>query len=148
TVKLLLSHKDIEVNCSNIWGETPIHEAAIQGNLKVVKALLSHKDIDTNIRTGNYHWDSLSSNKTALWLARRRGHIDISNLLLAHGAVDDVDEEQDSIPTLDLNGVPEATVADPLAQGDIGDFSSDMEVQDRLWIAEFIVDERNVVSMY
>jgi uncharacterized protein len=56
---------------------TPLHKAAVKGNMAAAKALLS-KQADVESRTPN--------GMTALHLAAWKGHATVVRMLLAHGA--------------------------------------------------------------
>ena len=73
-VKLLLKHKDIDVNAKNSDGYTVFMWASRDGHIGVVKLLLEHKDTDVN--------DKNSDGNTALIWASRNGHADVVELLL------------------------------------------------------------------
>ncbi|KAH4287418.1 hypothetical protein HBH64_216390 [Parastagonospora nodorum] len=98
-VRLLLSHGRINVNLEGgTWSGglyTPLILAVELGQKDIVELLLQHKDIDINARTevlygGIYRGDYRQ--KTALSVARAKGHGDIVELLLAHGAKDTAPE--------------------------------------------------------
>jgi ankyrin repeat protein len=83
--KLLLEHKDIDVNAKDIdanakdqSGWTALHWACIRGNSECCKELLNHKDIDVNI-TNN-------AGDTALHKACIYGRSECETLLMNHGA--------------------------------------------------------------
>ena len=50
-VRLLISQKDIDVNCTDCNNWTPLHFAINSRNLNIVLQLLKHKDININIVT-------------------------------------------------------------------------------------------------
>ena len=77
-VKLLLEHKDIDVDIQDSHGWTALICATNERNTEIVKLLLEHKDIDINIQ--NYN------GKTALMIAFRKGHTEIVKLLENHNS--------------------------------------------------------------
>lgn len=85
-VALLLLLSTIDVNKSNVGGETPLHLSCRQGNADTVRQLLQVDHLDINRQ------DALHL-RTALMVAVQHGHLDIIKLLLGQpdiepGAVD------------------------------------------------------------
>ncbi|KAF2846628.1 ankyrin, partial [Plenodomus tracheiphilus IPT5] len=80
-LRVLLAHKDLNVNCLDRFNHTPLMRAINDNKKDAVELLLQHKDIDVNYRFGHY--------ETALSIAKRFKRNDIVDLLLAHGAIDD-----------------------------------------------------------
>jgi ankyrin repeat protein len=79
-IQFLVCHENIDINLRGGWpSKTPLTLAAALGQADTVKLLLQHKNIDVE-RRGYYG--------SALELARKRGHGEIIELLLAHGAKD------------------------------------------------------------
>jgi ankyrin repeat protein len=79
-IQFLVCHENIDINLREGWpSKTPLTFAAALGQADTVKLLLQHKNIDVE-RRGYYG--------SALELARKRGHGEIIELLLAHGAKD------------------------------------------------------------
>ena len=72
-VKMLLGHKDIDVNARNSYGHTALMWASGYGDANIVKILLGHKDIDVN--AGD------SYGYTASYWASKNGHDDVVELL-------------------------------------------------------------------
>jgi ankyrin repeat protein len=74
-----LIRRGIDVNSQNVNGQTPLHCAALYGNLKLADEMLAHGG-DPNARDvyGN----------SPLWTAvfNARGHYDIVESLVGHGA--------------------------------------------------------------
>jgi ankyrin repeat protein len=69
--------RDVDINCQGKFGQTPLFEAALAGQLEAVRFLLNH-GADPRIL----------SNDCAgpLFFACARGYIEIVNLLIEHGA--------------------------------------------------------------
>ncbi len=59
------------------WGNTPLHDASLKGNIAVINLLIQHK---ADVAAKN------NSDTTAIHLAAMNGHIDAINLLIQHGA--------------------------------------------------------------
>jgi ankyrin repeat protein len=78
-VKLLLARSDINVNASDVRGETPLLYAAERGHKAVVKLLLAQSDINVNAS------DNLG--RTPLMNAAKGGHEAAVKLLLAQSNI-------------------------------------------------------------
>jgi ankyrin repeat protein len=75
-VRLLLTHKDIDVNItSNTNGATPLWIACKDGHVDVVKLLLARKEIKVN--------QANEDGATPLYYACWMGHVGVVRLLLA-----------------------------------------------------------------
>ncbi|GMM56739.1 Hos4 protein [Maudiozyma humilis] len=79
TVRALLAAGEIDVNDQDNAGNTPLHEAALNGHLEVVRVLVEH-GADPNVRSYEMFGD------TPLIDASANGHLDVVSYLLAHGA--------------------------------------------------------------
>lgn len=77
-VKLLLTHPEINVNCSNIDFGTPLTIASCRGYTEIVKLLLSRPKINVNAKDIDM-W-------TAFMFASSNRQPGIAKLLIAHGA--------------------------------------------------------------
>ncbi|RHZ48065.1 hypothetical protein CDV55_100943 [Aspergillus turcosus] len=60
-VKVLLKCPDVDVNCIDNYGCTPLHLAAGQSNVYVVRTLLAHPSVDVTVRDNVHHWTALSA---------------------------------------------------------------------------------------
>jgi len=80
----LLSSKNIDVDLSNKYGETPLMIASINGDLPIVKSLVLEK----NARVDHIAW-------TPLHYACTKGHLEVAQFLVANGA---------SVDSTSLNG--------------------------------------------
>jgi len=80
-VKVLLKHKDVDVNAPIRNGYSPLSWAAVNGHDAVVKLLLKHKDIDINTKGRNY---GISALTCAAW----KGHYAVVKVLLEHRDID------------------------------------------------------------
>jgi ankyrin repeat protein len=81
-IQILLSQEKIDVNLPLYESGTPLCLATKLDRTEAVKLLLQHKNIDVNKGFG-YYWKD-----TELLIARKKGHCEIVDLLLAHGAKD------------------------------------------------------------
>lgn len=79
-LKLLLTHRHIDPNWRNYYGDTPLHRAAANNYGAQVAALLEHPDTDPNVRD--------DKGRTALLLAVIQGYDNIAELLLEHRDTD------------------------------------------------------------
>jgi ankyrin repeat protein len=81
-VKLLLSHKDIDVNKrgGGRYGFTALHQAAYDGCLSILNMLLAHPGIDINAKD---EWGM-----TLLWWATKNGHCLVVKRLLAESTLE------------------------------------------------------------
>jgi ankyrin repeat protein len=81
-VKLLLSHKDIDVNKrgGGRYGFTALHQAAYDGCLSILNMLLAHPGIDINAKD---EWGT-----TPLWWATKNGHCLVVKRLLAESTLE------------------------------------------------------------
>ena len=79
-VKCLLSHEAIEVDMKDKNNDTPLHEACLHGQMKIVKQLLQ-KMKEKGIMKINI---SNKSGLTPLHLACREGHSSTVEILLNH----------------------------------------------------------------
>ncbi|KAH1515598.1 hypothetical protein KXW39_000831 [Aspergillus fumigatus] len=81
-VKLLLNHKDIDVNKRGDarYGFTALHQAAYDGCLSIVNILLAHPGIDINAKD---KWET-----TPLWWATKNNHCLVVESLLAESTLD------------------------------------------------------------
>ena len=75
SVRLLLTHKDIDVNHRQVSGMSTLYIACLSGNSSIVKDLLNHDDIDVNLAT--------NEGATPLMLAAQEGHLACVLLLCA-----------------------------------------------------------------
>lgn len=84
--KFLLAREDIDVNSKYpIWKGTPLHFAAHDGKVEGVKLLLQHKGIDINARVSH----GITALKVAKWYNRQ----EVVDLLLSHGAMDEINSQ-------------------------------------------------------
>lgn len=79
-LRLLLSHRNIDVNFVDNKGSTALSEASYHGYVDVVTLLLTSSEIDVNL--GQYEV------YPPLVLASSRGHIEVVSALLAHPDID------------------------------------------------------------
>jgi ankyrin repeat protein len=85
-LRVLLNHKEIDVNCRSAdTTKTPLHLAAELGRKEIAKLLLQHESIGVNLRTSEW---SFLLGVTALQIAQMKGHAELAELLLVHGAVE------------------------------------------------------------
>jgi ankyrin repeat protein len=73
--ELLLNQKSIDVDLSNLNGETPLMMASIEGNLPVVKRLV----LDKKAKIDHIGW-------TPLHYASSKGQLEVAQFLVANGA--------------------------------------------------------------
>ena len=76
--ELLLQNRNIDVDLSNKYGETPLMMASIEGDLPVVKTLV----LQNKARLDHIGW-------TPLHYACAKGNLDVAKFLVANGAVVD-----------------------------------------------------------
>ena len=67
----------VDVNQTNTYGETPLHVAALNGQLDVARLLLEN-GAEVN--------QALTNGATPLWVAAHQGQLDVAKLLLEGGA--------------------------------------------------------------
>jgi ankyrin repeat protein len=72
-VKLLLSYKDIDINCQNKWKDTVLILALKYNKIDIIKILLNRSEINIFLKDCN--------NKTVLDIAKIRNNKEIKNLL-------------------------------------------------------------------
>ena len=96
TLKLLLSREDLDINAENWYGKTLLHliaerEPETAGTLEILELLLEDKrmNVDTRIRSRVCYTKGVYEGKTALFIARNKGKEKVVAALLAHGAIDD-----------------------------------------------------------
>ena len=59
-IKLLLSHKDIDINAPFQKGKSPLHLAVQNNDIEIVKLLLTYPNIDVNqIRISKHYFDTI-----------------------------------------------------------------------------------------
>ena len=75
-----LLQQGANVEAWDIFGDTPLHRAAVRGHLEVVKYLLSRDDVDANMRN--------RGNNTPLHEAAYYGRLDVVKYLLSRDDVD------------------------------------------------------------
>lgn len=80
----------IETHDDSLWGEVPLHKAALYGKTEAVKFLIG-KGADVNIRT-------LKFKNTPLHYAAREGHADIVGILISAGADINATDEYGNTP--------------------------------------------------
>ena len=73
-----LLNSDVDVNCSDVLGQTPLYLAARSGNVTFIKLLLSYKPVIDSPET--------TKNWTPLIIASLAGLTTIAEILLEHGA--------------------------------------------------------------
>ena len=76
--ELLLQNRNIDVDLSNKYGETPLMMASIEGDLPIVKTLV----LQNKARIDHIGW-------TPLHYACAKGNLDVAKFLVANGAVVD-----------------------------------------------------------
>lgn len=76
--ELLLQNRNIDVDLSNKYGETPLMMASIEGDLPVVKTLV----LQNKARIDHIGW-------TPLHYACAKGNFDVAKFLVANGAIVD-----------------------------------------------------------
>jgi ankyrin repeat protein len=76
--ELLLQNRNIDVDLSNKYGETPLMMASFEGNLPLVKTLV----LQNKARIDHIGW-------TPLHYACTKGNLDVAKFLVANGAVVD-----------------------------------------------------------
>ncbi len=81
TVKLLLTHAKINVNIKDKKGDTPLHTAIDDSNLKTIKLLLAHPDVNVNLQNNDRYTPLHSAIVNA---CNDTEEIEIVKLLLAH----------------------------------------------------------------
>ena len=92
---LLLAHKDINPNCGNDIGRTPLGDAAYYGEIVAVQCLLRCKSVDVEVECT--HPIDTYKEVTPLYLAEEEGCDDISSLLREYGACEpDFSDEESS----------------------------------------------------
>jgi len=74
-IDYLLQNKNIDVDLSNKYGETPLMIASIEGDLPIVKTLV----LQNHARVDHIGW-------TPLHYACTRGHLDVAQFLILNGA--------------------------------------------------------------
>lgn len=79
-VQLLLSVKTVDVNKTNIYGQTPLHVASTHGHSWAVRAIAKYRECGVNVRMQEKARDS------CLHLAAKRGHVNVLIELGAAGA--------------------------------------------------------------
>ena len=94
-VKLLLAHKDINVNLLTKNGLTPLVHAIVEKKLDIVRLLLAHKDIDVNAT------DKIK-NISPLMAAVVGQNVEAVKLLLAHKDIKLDTKSQDGHTALDF----------------------------------------------
>jgi len=77
-IDVLLKAKNIDVDLSNKYGETPLMMASIEGNLPLVKTLV----LDHKAQLDHIGW-------TPLHYACAKGHLDVAEFLVKNGAIVD-----------------------------------------------------------
>lgn len=82
-VKLLLSHKSIDVNKANNDGYTPLNRACCDGHVEIVRLLLNRKDIDVN-KANNREYTPLNN----ACIRDHRGRKEVIKLLLNRNDID------------------------------------------------------------
>ncbi len=94
-VRLLLAHKDVELNHqANSNGATALYVASQNGHFEMVRLLLARQDVEVNKSTANGY--------TALMLASQDGHVEVVRLLLARQDVEVNKTPQDDFTALML----------------------------------------------
>lgn len=78
-IKLLLQHKDIDINLSNFFNKTPLHLVVESGHIEAATLLLGHPSIDVNRK---------DADETALHKAIKNGNPKILQALLRHPNID------------------------------------------------------------
>jgi ankyrin repeat protein len=83
-IRVLLGHKDINVNLQDWYGYTSLMVAVKNNHIEAVRPLVEHNGIEINRKINVY-----LGSETALCYAKQRGNQEIIDLLLSHGAIDD-----------------------------------------------------------
>lgn len=77
----LVLEKQMDVNARNDWDLTPLHFAAINGNLDIVKLLIDNR-ANVEAKSSTYYYTS-----TPLSLAVLNGYLDVADVLIENGAI-------------------------------------------------------------
>eukprot|EP00026_Physarum_polycephalum_P019834 Phypoly_transcript_22040.p1 GENE.Phypoly_transcript_22040~~Phypoly_transcript_22040.p1 ORF type:complete len:206 (+),score=26.91 Phypoly_transcript_22040:75-620(+) len=78
----------MDANATNKKHETPLHLAVISGKTRVVEYMCQYTNVNTITKDG----------KTALHLACSKGFVEISKILIKHGALVDVADKDNVTP--------------------------------------------------
>ncbi|KZV64129.1 ankyrin, partial [Peniophora sp. CONT] len=96
---LLLEHGALVDDADDDHGDTPLHVAAVSGNLDIARLLLKHPAVDgSNARALRCRARNMYG-RTALHNAALWGRVEVCRLLLKHGAVVN-DEDNDGYTPL------------------------------------------------
>jgi ankyrin repeat protein len=93
-IKLLLKHKDIDVNKASNGGFTPLYIACEEGHTGAIELLLKQKNIKVNQTNNN--------GTTPLYIACEEGHTGAIELLLKHKDIDVNKVNDDGFTPLDI----------------------------------------------
>ena len=88
-VTFLVANKATDVDISNKFGETPLMIASIEGNLVLVKSLIQQQKAQIN----HIGW-------TPLHYACAKGHLEVSQYLIANGAIVDALSPANTTPLM------------------------------------------------
>eukprot|EP00192_Tetraselmis_astigmatica_P008046 CAMPEP_0117670350 /NCGR_PEP_ID=MMETSP0804-20121206/12696_1 /TAXON_ID=1074897 /ORGANISM="Tetraselmis astigmatica, Strain CCMP880" /LENGTH=674 /DNA_ID=CAMNT_0005478623 /DNA_START=289 /DNA_END=2313 /DNA_ORIENTATION=- len=82
-VKYIVDKGSVDPNQCSEDGLSPLHEATLRGDVECVRALLASEELEVDVRCkeGAQH-----PGATALWLAAKKGHAKVVEVLLAGGA--------------------------------------------------------------
>jgi ankyrin repeat protein len=128
-IQMLLCHEHIDVNVRVLWSASPpLHFAARLGRTEAVVLLLQHKNIDVSLKLYGNCGD------TAIQIAREKGHGEIVDLLIRHGAkdIEDIALSSGSTPavtdnTTGIHTQLEAPIVEDLEEHSYSDKDENMD---------------------
>ncbi|KAF1940039.1 ankyrin, partial [Clathrospora elynae] len=101
-LRVLLAHKDIDVNFLDYLGRSPLILSVEHNNIETARLLLEHKDMDLNLKCysmgRNFRGRTLRA-MNVFQYARLLGYKYMINLFLSHGAIDDTINQPTRIST-------------------------------------------------
>ena len=133
-MKMLLTHKDINVNIQDKIGQTPLHTSIERCRLDILQQLLSHEDIEVNIED--------NEGKTPLQHAIENNDSDSVEQLLSHKNIDvnTTDKYGCSILRVAVENCRPKCVEALLTHKDINIHIKDEQNRTSLEIAELLLD--------
>lgn len=136
----------LSITSRNLWRsgaqrKSLLYLAAELGDIAFTTLVLNHKEFDPREINKNFAWADWRSTNTVLHIARKKGHTELAELLIAYGAKEyDPDKPQDE-QLHDTEPEQQPSIADQeleVQDSDDSDLDSDLEADPYSYFNEYL----------